>query len=160
MVITLAMPDWLDHVWAKSATKGAGGEPESLAQHTWNVLARLSEFIHLRPWLPERLGIPRLWHILVWAAFLHDFGKAAQGFQNRLRGGERWHHRHEVLSLAFVDWVSSGLTADEQGWLAAAIVSHHKDAAEIQELYAPPDDPNDDQRVGDSEHSRPMALAG
>jgi CRISPR-associated endonuclease/helicase Cas3 len=140
-------PDWLDDVWAKSAKKGAGGQPESLAQHTWYVLERLTELIRLRPDLPHTLGVPRLWQILFWAAFLHDFGKAASGFQARLRGGERWPHRHEVLSLAFLDWIGGGLTSDEQPWVAAAIVSHHKDAAEIQCLYAPPDDPDDDQLI-------------
>lgn len=141
-------PEWLNYVWAKSAEKGAGGEPESLAQHTWSVLERLAEFIRLRPHLPQALGTPRLWHVLFWAAFLHDFGKAASGFQARLRpGGEKWPHRHEVLSLAFVDWIVADLSPDEQAWLVAAIVSHHKDAAEIHQLYPPPDDPDDDQLV-------------
>ncbi|RLC70937.1 MAG: CRISPR-associated endonuclease Cas3'', partial [Chloroflexi bacterium] len=140
-------PDWLDDVWAKSPEKGAGGRPESLAQHTWYVLERLTELIRLRPELPQALGVPRLWHVLFWAAFLHDFGKAADGFQARLRGGERWPHRHEVLSLAFLDWITDGLTPDEQPWVAAAIVSHHKDAAEIRQLYALPDDLDDDQLI-------------
>ena len=149
---TSRWPDWLDDVWAKSAGKGAGGQPESLAQHTWYVLERLAEFIRLRPNLPQMIGVPRLWHILFWAAFLHDFGKAADGFQARLRDGERWPHRHEVLSLAFLDWIADGMTPDEQPWVAAAIVSHHKDAAEIWRLYAPPDDLDDDPliaRVGE-----------
>jgi CRISPR-associated endonuclease/helicase Cas3 len=138
-------PDWLDHIWAKSPEQGEGGEAESLAQHTWYVLQRLNEFIELRPGLPDQLGVPRLWHVLFWAAFLHDFGKAAEGFQAWLRGGPRWPHRHEVFSLAFVDWLSSGLSEDERLWLIAAIVSHHKDASDISLLYSPPDDPDDDQ---------------
>lgn len=138
-------PAWLDDVWAKSAEKGARGRPETLAGHTWEVVARLADFIRLRPNLPEALGVPRLWHILFWATFLHDFGKAAGGFQARLRGGPRWPHRHEVLSLGFVDWITPGLTPGEEGWLVAAIASHHKDAAEIRRLYPPPDDPDDDQ---------------
>ena len=147
-MIASRWPDWLDDVWAKSPEKGAGGQPESLAQHTWDVLTRLVEFIRLRPNLPQVLDVPRLWHILFWAAFLHDFGKAASGFQARLRsGGKKWPHRHEVLSLAFVDWITAGLTPDEQPWVVAAIVSHHKDASEIQQLYAPPDDPDDDQLI-------------
>ncbi len=140
-------PDWLHEVWAKSAGKGAGGRPETLAEHTWLVLQRLADFIRLRPALPQAVGVPRLWHILFWAAFLHDFGKAAAGFQARLRGGERWPHRHEVLSLAFMDWIAAGLAPDEQAWAVAAIVSHHKDANEIADLYPPPDDPDDDQLV-------------
>jgi CRISPR-associated endonuclease/helicase Cas3 len=140
-------PDWLDNVWAKSSERGRGKQPESLAQHTWDMLERLSEFIRLRPTLPQALDVPHLWHILFWAAFVHDFGKAAKGFQARLRGGEKWPHRHEVLSLAFVDWIATGLTSNEQPWLVAAVVSHHKDASEIQQLYAPPDEPDDDQLI-------------
>jgi CRISPR-associated endonuclease/helicase Cas3 len=132
MVTASRWPDWLNDIWAKSAEKGTGGQPESLAQHTWAVLERLTDLIRLRPDLPQTLGVPRLWQILFWAAFLHDFGKAAGGFQILLRGGERWPHRHEVLSLAFLDWIANGLTPDEQSWVAAAIVSHHKDAAEIR----------------------------
>jgi CRISPR-associated endonuclease/helicase Cas3 len=140
-------PDWLEDVWAKSPEKGAGGAPESLAQHTWYVLERLADLIRLRPALPETLGVPRLWHILFWAVMIHDFGKAATGFQARLRGGERWPHRHEVLSLAFMDWIAGGLSADEQMWVAAAVASHHRDAEDIQCAYAQPDDTEDDQLV-------------
>ena len=141
----LCWPDWLDTIWAKSAPKGAGNQPETLAQHTWTVLTRLADVAHLRPTLPARLGAPRLWHILAWAALLHDCGKAASGFQAVLRGGKRWPHRHEVLSLAFVDWIAPGFTQDEQVWLVAAIVAHHKDAAAILRAYAPPADADDDQ---------------
>ena len=56
-------PDWLEEVWAKSAGMGEGGQPETLAQHTWYVLERLSEFIRLRPGLPDELGVSRLWHL-------------------------------------------------------------------------------------------------
>lgn len=129
-------PHTLSEVWAKSADKGANQQPETLAQHTWNVLAQLEMRIRLRPNLPEQLGVPRLWHILFWAAFLHDFGKAARGFQARLRGGERWSHRHEVLSLAFVDWVLSGFSTAEQPWLVSAIASHHRDLSEIKLRYS------------------------
>lgn len=128
-------PEYLDYLWAKSADKGAGGEPETLAQHTYLVLEKLAATIRLRPNLPEQIGAPRLWHLLFWGTFLHDFGKAAMGFQARLRGGPKWTHRHEVLSLAFVDWLASALSASERAWLVAAIVSHHKDADEIAELY-------------------------
>lgn len=140
-------PDWLDAIWAKSPDKSAGGRAETLAEHTWLVLQRLADFIRLRPNLPQAIGLSRLWHILFWAAFLHDFGKAATGFQARLRGKGRWPHRHEVLSLAFVDWVTAAFTANEQAWLVAGIVSHHKEAEEIANLYPPPDDADDDQLV-------------
>ncbi len=138
-------PDWLNDVWAKSAELGEGGQPETLAQHTWYVLSRLAEFIQLRPNLPSQLNLPRLWHILFWSIFLHDFGKAVAGFQTQLRrNGGRWGHRHEVFSLAFVDWVTDDLSTEEQQWLVASIVSHHRDFKEIQRLYPIPDWDDDD----------------
>ncbi len=146
MVKPSRWPDAMEAtLWAKSAERGAGKRPESLSRHTWDVLQRLAEFITLRPHLPQTLELPRLWQVLFWAAFLHDFGKAASGFQARLRGeGEKWPYRHEVLSLAFVDWVASEFTAEELTWLVAAIVSHHKDAADIQRAYPEPEDGDDD----------------
>lgn len=138
-------PDWLNNVWAKSAELGEGGQPETLAQHTWYVLSRLAEFIRLRPNLPTQLNIPRLWHILFWSAFLHDFGKAIAGFQMQLRpDGQRWGHRHEVFSLAFVDWIIDDLSTEEQQWFVASIVSHHRDFEEIQRIYPTPDRDDDD----------------
>ncbi len=141
-------PDWLeDTIWAKSAEKGKAGQAESLARHTWYVLERLAEAIRLRPNLPTALGFPRLWNCLFWACFLHDFGKAARGFQERLRGGGKWLHRHEVLSLAFLDWIADALSDEECRWVAAAIVSHHKDADEIQLMYMDPTDPADEPLI-------------
>lgn len=141
-------PDWLEDVlWAKSAEKSKAGQAESLAQHTWYVLERLAEAIRFRPSLPIVLGFVGLWNCLFWACFLHDFGKAARGFQERLRGGEKWPHRHEVLSLAFLDWVASALSEEERRWVAAAIVSHHKDANEILLSYLDTGDPEDDPLI-------------
>ena len=137
---------WPDHLeavlLAKSADKGADGQPESLAQHTAWVLTRLADFIKLRPNLPQQIGQPRLWHCLYWAAFLHDFGKAMPGFQAVLRKDgdperkEEWRgQRHEVFSLAFLDWIADGLDDEERLLTAAAVISHHRDADLIQELY-------------------------
>ncbi|MHB0859401.1 MAG: CRISPR-associated helicase Cas3' [Anaerolineae bacterium] len=136
-------PDWLDHLWAKSPERGVGGKAESLAAHTWQVLCTLRSLAELRPDLPEARHHPRLWHQLYWSAFLHDWGKAATGFQARLHGGERWPHRHEVLSLAFLDWLTP---SDGDGdWIAAAIVAHHKEADEIGSLYEAPEENQEDQ---------------
>src|SRR5689334_22647030 len=96
-------PDWMDDLKAKSEEYGG----ETLAEHTWDVLAKLAELYRLRPALPTLVEAPRLWHCLFWACFLHDFGKAATGFQARLAGGPRWNHRHEVLSLACLDWIAT-----------------------------------------------------
>jgi CRISPR-associated endonuclease/helicase Cas3 len=139
----------LSDIWAKSAEKGAGGQPETLAEHTWQVLTKLAETIRLRPALPTQVGVPRLWHCLFWAAFLHDFGKAARGFQARLRpGGEKWQHRHEVLSLVFVDWLTAAFAEEEQCWLVAAIASHHRDEEDLQRLYNVIGDPADHGLIG------------
>lgn len=144
-MITPLWPNWLEDVlWAKSVSKGEGGQAETLARHTWYVLERLADMILLRPGLPEAIGFPRLWNCLFWACFLHDFGKAARGFQERLRGGPKWPHRHEVLSLAFLDWISDAASEEELKWIAAAVVSHHKDADEISQMYMDPMDPDDD----------------
>ncbi len=134
-------PEWLNQdgldLWAKSSTDEEKKEPgESLACHTWLVLARLSELARLRPQLTTYLNVPRLWHCLFWACFLHDFGKAAQGFQGMLRQtDQRWRRRHEVLSLAFLDWIAPAFSVEEQQWMLAAIVSHHRDAQEILGEY-------------------------
>ena len=137
-------PEGLDDIWAKSPAKGeiAG---ESLAHHTWTVLTRLSELARLRPSLPEQVATPHLWHLLFWAGFLHDWGKSARGFQALLRGAiRRWPHRHEVLSLAFVPWVASDWPQEDALWLAAAILSHHKDADDLLDLYPEGLDEEDD----------------
>ncbi|MCL4871751.1 MAG: CRISPR-associated helicase Cas3' [Anaerolineae bacterium] len=137
----LAWPDeWETVLLAKSAAKGAGGQPESLVQHTWLVLLRLAELIRLRPRLPHQLQQPRLWHCLYWATFLHDFGKVMPGFQGVLRGDrqlkEQWaKNRHELFSLAFLDWINDGFNEQERLWVAAGIVAHHRDRAEIIQLY-------------------------
>ncbi len=124
-------PTWLDYVWAKSAI-GNETEGESLAQHTWNVLSHLADLIRLRPNLPQELGVPRLWHRLFWACWLHDLGKSSTGFQEMLRpGGSLWGLRHEVLSLAFLPWLDIPDQEDVL-WIASAIASHHKDPDKIE----------------------------
>jgi CRISPR-associated endonuclease/helicase Cas3 len=124
-------PDNLNHMLAKSADRGG----ETLAQHTWDVLEKLAALHCLRPTLSDLAHMPELWHCLFWTCLLHDFGKVARGFQIRLRGGEPWPHRHEVLSLAFFDWIAPALTENEQYAIVAAIASHHRDASEIQKKY-------------------------
>lgn len=123
-----------DGLLAKSADRSEGDVPESLAYHTWLVLSRLADQFLLRPDLPVQTGEPRLWHRMYWACFLHDFGKAARGFQAVLRGGEPWPQRHEVLSLAFTDWLFPRGHEDRE-WVVAAIASHHKEADILYERY-------------------------
>ena len=75
-------PDWLNDVWAKSAELGEGGQPETLAQHTWYVLSRLAEFIQLRPNLPMQLDVPRLWAHPFLVCLPSRFWQGGSGFSN------------------------------------------------------------------------------
>ncbi|MCK6579479.1 MAG: CRISPR-associated helicase Cas3' [Anaerolineae bacterium] len=121
-------PDFIDGIKAKSRDMGG----DTLAQHTWAVLARLADQRRLRPHLAEQFGDPRLWLRLYWGCFLHDFGKAAAGFQERLQDDpppNDWsegRHRHEVLSLAFVDWMFPRDHPDRLP-IIGVIAAHHKD---------------------------------
>ncbi|GIV64105.1 MAG: CRISPR-associated helicase/endonuclease Cas3 [Bellilinea sp.] len=138
-------PAGLDHLWAKSPLPGHT-TGQTLGEHTWHVLCRLADLIRLRPSLPQTFGEPDLWHILFWAAFLHDFGKAAAGFQQVLRGkARRWPYRHEVLSLAFIEWLADDLNETNQTLLTAAIATHHKDLPELEQdgYLNPPDEDSD-----------------
>jgi CRISPR-associated endonuclease/helicase Cas3 len=140
-------PDWLEHIWAKGCINDTQ-DGESLVTHTWETLSRLRDLAGLRPWLPQLCGFSNLWNVLFWAAFFHDWGKAAQGFQAMLRGEGTWRHRHEVLSLIFLDWILADFSEDEAAALLISIVSHHKDAKEIFDKYpgglAAEDDPIED----------------
>ena len=139
----VAWPEWLEDTWAKSPAPGES-RGESLARHTFAALSRLVDMMRLRPDLPSRLGFPSLWRCTFWACFLHDWGKSAAGFQAWLRGGLKWGHRHEIVSLVFLDWIGDGLDEQERWWVAAAIASHHRDIAEIMQLYPNMSDPQDD----------------
>ncbi len=128
----------LDHLWAKSPRPD---EPhgQTLVQHTWNLLNRLADLALLHPTLAEEMELPRLWDILYRAGWIHDWGKAAQGFQQMLRGrGPRWPYRHEILSLAFVPWLAQDLTPEEITLLAATVATHHKDFPDIAADYLDP----------------------
>ncbi len=104
---------------------------EKLTDHALRTVERVRSLERLRP-LPE---YPRLWERLRWAALLHDGGKLAAGFQRSLRSRRhRWGLRHEVLSLAFIDWFP--FQPDDRRWIIAAIATHHRDAERILEAYS------------------------
>lgn len=125
-------PAVLSEIWGKSPPK-KGARAESLLEHTEAVLRALAGIARLRPDLHRQANVPRLWHWAFWACCLHDLGKMAKGFQRQLREGSFWGHRHEVLSLAFLDWWNCE-HADAE-WIAAGVASHHKDLGELQQLY-------------------------
>lgn len=118
---------------AKSAELGFQGQPETLEQHTQGVVERLVGLSRRSPQLPRIAGLPDFWHIAFWSAVMHDFGKAATGFQTRLQGGsQKYMHRHEVLSLAFLPWVAQ---PGEDRLIALGVISHHRDCGVIKALY-------------------------
>lgn len=134
----------LAEIWAKSPRPGST-RGESLIGHTAAVIARLGDLHRLFPNLAERVGEPRLWHRAFWACVLHDTGKIARGFQAQLRqGGKPWGQRHEILSLAFIEWALPDDSKGDRPWVAAGIASHHRDISDITQLYSEPDDLEDD----------------
>jgi CRISPR-associated endonuclease/helicase Cas3 len=129
MIPMPSLADELHGLLAKTKPK------ESLVTHTWHVLSRLADQLRLRPHLAAQTGNPRLWHQAYWGTFLHDFGKAAEGFQKVMRREQhRFAYRHEVLSLPFVDWLFPEGTLDRQP-VIALIACHHRDAEVICKQY-------------------------
>ncbi|WP_420594263.1 CRISPR-associated helicase Cas3' [Deinococcus sp.] len=134
---TSVPPSPIAHLLAKSHKDpryGRSGQiQETLEEHTRQVVAMLAALMGRSPHLSRVAGRGDFWHVAFWAAVIHDFGKAASGFQAMLQpGGERFPHRHEVLSLAFVPWVTDAAT--RQG-VTLGVVSHHRDIGVIGDAY-------------------------
>lgn len=117
----------LGGVLAKS-TKGSGlDRPERLTEHSATVRDAARD-------VADRIGSPGLlaaapdfWTWAQQAALLHDTGKIAESFQLQLRpGGQRWGHRHEVLSLAYVDLLTTGRAARDRLMIATGVAFHHR----------------------------------
>jgi CRISPR-associated endonuclease/helicase Cas3 len=133
-VMTAPAERVLSELWAKSAKDSDPGE--SLVGHTATVLSRLKVLFTALPGIADRFGDDRLWHRAALACLLHDFGKAAAGFQAQLRSRDKpWKQRHEVLSLAFLPWLLAN-GGDDLPWIAAGIVCHHRDLPEILASYS------------------------
>src|SRR6185369_1133507 len=128
-------PTWMDDAGLMAKSQDYGGE--TLAEHTRDVLQRLGDMVSLHPDLPTAVG-ERLWQQMYWGCLLHDFGKAALEFQERLKGIKNaWaehRQRHEVLSLGFVDWLFPRGHMDRD-WIIAVIACHHKDADILFDVY-------------------------
>jgi len=125
-------PHWLDEMRVMAKSVDMGGQ--TLVQHTLEVIERLVDMRRLHPAWGDNL----FWARMFWGCLLHDFGKAARGFQDVLNGikGQWSHekHRHEILSLAFVDWLFPKGHPDREA-VIAVIIAHHKDVDLIDEKY-------------------------
>lgn len=126
----------ITHILAKSRKTAEDGtvtqELETLEQHTRHVVETLAGLMKRAPRIAEIAGRPDFWHIAFWAAVIHDFGKVATGFQSMLTGGERFGHRHEVLSLAFIPDVAD---EDTRQAITLGVASHHRDSQVILDQY-------------------------
>lgn len=129
-------PVWMDEAGLMAKSEEMGGE--TLAEHTWQVLSRLGDLVGLHPNMPRLMNDERLWTRMYWACFLHDFGKAASEFQQVLQKQKNewseFKQRHEILSLAFVDWLFPRGHPDRI-WIITVVAFHHKDANVIIDKY-------------------------
>lgn len=121
-------------IWAKSP-KPPATQGESLESHTWRVWKNLNRLHRRVPGLSDLCGMPRLWKRAFIAAMIHDLGKCCKGFQKTLRGKGKFLHRHEVLSVGLIPYLFPCDTHGDLPWVAAAILTHHKDLDEIRDLY-------------------------
>jgi CRISPR-associated endonuclease/helicase Cas3 len=137
-------------LWAKSTG-------ETIAAHTLRVLENLRQLRRRSPQLGDLAGMPHFWRCAALAACVHDLGKCSAGFQKMLRGGERYPHRHEVLSAVFLPWVIGNESPRELAWAGAAILTHHKNWDEIERLY-PPLDPFLDTPDGLEQLNKDMSV--
>ncbi len=106
---------------------------ETLLDHTKNCLAVYNSLRERMPFLAEIAQVPEFFNHLFYAVALHDFGKAATGFQQQLNGGTRWGFRHEILSTGFV--VTLQFSPDVKQAIALTILTHHKDIETLVERY-------------------------
>ena len=118
---------------AKSKPPETQDPPETLLDHTKNCLAVYNSLRERMPFLADVAGEHNFFEHLFYAVALHDFGKAATGFQKQLTDGKRWNYRHEILSTGFI--VTLQLPEEIKQGIALAILTHHKDIMTLVEKY-------------------------
>lgn len=104
---------------------------ETLIQHTENTLKVFKSIKDSYPEVPEICGVPDFWEHLFYSLFLHDFGKAATGFQEYLNSGKSWRYRHEILSASFINALKDIYPKETLQAIGLCIVTHHKDINEL-----------------------------
>ena len=116
--------------------------PETLVEHTENCLSVYFSMREMMPFLAEISGELDFFDHLFYTVALHDFGKAATGFQAQLQSvTKRWGFRHEILSAGFV--VGLDLPPTDKRAIGLAILTHHKDIRTLRAQYPcfPPQQP-------------------
>lgn len=106
---------------------------ENLLDHTNNCLDVYDDLRNQMPFLDEVAKEPEFFNHLFYAVALHDFGKAATGFQRALTTGPRWNYRHEILSAGFADGLQLSQKAKQA--IGLTILTHHKDIITLRHRY-------------------------
>ncbi len=106
---------------------------ETLLEHTQNCLEVYNSLRERMPFLADVAKNPDFFEHLFYAVALHDFGKAATGFQKQLTDRKLWNYRHEILSTGFVVTLQTSDEAKQA--IALAILTHHKDSETLWEKY-------------------------
>lgn len=88
-------PQWLDDMGVMAKSPDMGGQ--TLVQHTLEVIERLVDQRRLHPAWDDNL----FWARMFWGCLLHDFGKAADGFQDVLRGEKDNGHRINIVMKCY-----------------------------------------------------------
>ena len=107
--------------------------PETLLKHTENCLDVYDSLKKRMPFLADVAKVPDFFEHLFYAVALHDFGKAATGFQQQLTDGKKWNYRHEILSAGFVDGLQ--ISRETKQAIALTILTHHKDIKTLIDRY-------------------------
>ena len=107
---------------------------ETLLEHTENCLKVYNSLQERMPFLAQVAKEPDFFEHLFYAVALHDFGKAATGFQQQLTNNTRWNYRHEILSTGFVATLQ--FSDEVKQAIALAISTHHKDIETLVEKYS------------------------
>ena len=107
--------------------------PETLLDHTENCLAVYNSLRERMPFLADVAKVPEFFEHLFYAVALHDFGKAATGFQKQLKEGPKWGYRHEILSAGFV--TGGQLSQEAKEAIGLTILTHHKDIGILRHEY-------------------------
>ena len=106
--------------------------PISLKQHIEDCLQVETQLIECFPNLPVKAS--SLWELLRKAICFHDIGKCHKEFQKVLYKKKNiWsNRRHELFSIPFV--LNSNIPEKEQKIVLLAIIGHHKDIEEVNNL--------------------------
>lgn len=106
---------------------------QTLREHTENCLTVYDSLQERMPFLAEVAKEPDFFEHLFYTVALHDFGKAATGFQRQLTTGPRWNYRHEILSAGFVAGLQLSWKAKQA--IGLTILTHHKDIDTLRHTY-------------------------